>query len=167
MNAPVQEMNATCSPGERRKEPLEEGTIKEESTDGSKAVSENAKTESLANYHMKRIYDAMKKANYTITGKTKKENEYGRLVGRVQWMLENMSPTDEELEGLPEAYVQAYTIRGAATDAVYALNELRRQKARDELLSGTKPTHSEQPDEGKPRKTRKDYAWWLRSEEAS
>lgn len=118
-----------------------EDSVNEDSVDKSTDSSEDAKTESLSNYHMKRIYDAMKKANYTITGKSKNggENEYGKLVGRVQWMLDNMSPTDDELEGLPEAYVQAYTIRGAATDAVYALNELRRQKARDELISETKP----------------------------
>lgn len=119
-----------------------EDAVNEDSEDKSTDSSENAKVESLANYHMKRIYDSMKKANYTITGKSKNgngENEYGRLVSRVQWMLDNMSPTDEELEGLPDSYVRAYTIRGAATDAVYALNELRRQKARDEVMSETKP----------------------------
>ncbi len=93
--------------------------------------------EGLAHHHMKRIYNAMKQAGFTITGKNKdtKENEYGRLVGRVQWMLDNMDPSDPELDELPEAYVRAYKIRGAATDAVYALNELRRQKARPEVLA--------------------------------
>ena len=98
---------------------------------------EDPKPEPLAHHHMKRIYEAMKEAGFTITGKTKgaKQNEYGRLVARVQWMLDNQSPTDSELDALPDAYVRAYKIKGPATDAVHALNELRRQVAREEVMA--------------------------------
>lgn len=96
------------------------------STEGGQSPTE----ESLASHTMKAIYRAMKDANFTITRK-----EYGQQVGRVQWMLDNMAPTGAELEELPATYVRAFTIRGAATDAVYALNEVRRQKARAEVLA--------------------------------
>lgn len=85
---------------------------------------------SLCQHTMKAIYQAMKDARFAITRK-----DYGQQVGRVQWMLDNMEPTDAELEGLPAAYVRAFKIRGPATDAVYALNELRRQEARAEVLA--------------------------------
>lgn len=86
--------------------------------------------ESLANHEMKRIYDAMKGAGFAIT-----REEYGKQVARVQWMLDNQNPSEGELELLPAAYVRVYKIVGPSVDAVYALNELRRQSAREEELA--------------------------------
>lgn len=102
------------------------------STEGGASAQsvDEERIESLANHTMKAIYQAMKDARFTITGK-----DYGQQVARVQWALDNMDPSDAELEDLPTAYVRAYKIRGAATDAVYALNELRRQGAREEVLN--------------------------------
>lgn len=103
---------------------------KKESPTGGEQSSASSKVESLAQHTMKAIYQAMKDATFTVTKK-----DYGQQVGRVQWMLENMYPTEAELDELPAIYVRSYKIRGAATDAVYALNEVRRQKARAEVLA--------------------------------
>lgn len=116
-------------------------SLSEIPTGGGQSPSDEA-SESLANNVMRDIYNAMKAAGFTITGKNKetKKNEYGRQVGRVQWMLDNMEPTDAELEELPETYVQAFKIRGAATDAVYAMNEVRRQPERQRIITDSKNT---------------------------
>lgn len=107
-----------------------EDSVNEDSEDNSTEGGASPKTESLANHTMKAIYQAMKEAKFTITKK-----DYGQQVGRVQWMLDNMEPTDAELDELPIVYVRAFKIRGPATDAVYALNEVRRQPAREEVLA--------------------------------
>jgi len=89
--------------------------------------------EPLESFTMRAIYTAMKDAGFVIT-----KEDYSKQIKRVQWMLENMVPLDHELDALPEAYVKSYKIRGPACDAVYALNELRRAAAREEVIAAGK-----------------------------
>ncbi len=64
-------------------------------------------------------------------------DEFGFHLGRAKTMLEKMNPTDEEIEALPKAFVDTWTIKGRA-DAKMALMELRRQKARTSLINESK-----------------------------
>jgi hypothetical protein len=75
------------------------------------------------------LYEAMKEAGYRWDGK-----EFGFHYSRVQNMLKNDNPTPEELEALPDAFVELYPFTPKA-DAPKALRELRRQGRRREKVS--------------------------------
>lgn len=80
------------------------------------------------------IYQAMKENGTRLLS-----SEYPYHLGRAKDMLAKDSPTDAELETLPAAFVRLWQIKGKA-DAPAALVEMRRQKARGEILTGNRDT---------------------------
>ena len=108
---------------------------KEEENVRANALSgkpQSAKPVSLEKYHTDRIYQAMRESGNRLSNE-----QYTFHLGRAKDMLAKDNPTDEELEALPDAFKRHWTIKGWA-DAPAALNEIRRQKARDELINESK-----------------------------
>ncbi len=84
---------------------------------------------SMEKYVTDRLYEAMRESGYRLPS-----SDFGFHLGRAKDMLAKDSPTDEEVEALPEAFVRLWKIKGKA-DAQSALMELRRQKARAEIVN--------------------------------
>lgn len=84
---------------------------------------------SLEKFVVQNAYDAMLRAGYRIL-----PDEYRFHLGRAKDMLAKDKPTDEEIEALPEAFVQTFEIQGKA-DAVSALRELRRGRNREKRIA--------------------------------
>ena len=80
-------------------------------------------------YVTDRIYEAMRDEGLRLPN-----GEYPYHLGRAKDMLAKDSPTDEERDTLPAAFVRLWKIKGRA-DAPAALMEMRRQKAREEILA--------------------------------
>lgn len=95
----------------------------------SRAKPKTSSVVSMEKYVTDRLYEAMRRSGYRLPN-----SDFGFHLGRAQDMLVKDSPTDEEIEALPEAFVRLWKIKGRA-DAQSALMELRRQKARAEILS--------------------------------
>ena len=98
----------------------------------SSGKPQSVKPVSLEKYHTDRIYQAMREANYRLPNE-----QFKFHLGRCQDMLAKDNPTDAEMENLPDAFIRHWKIKGWA-DAPAALMELRRQKARDELINESK-----------------------------
>ena len=77
-------------------------------------------------YTTDRMYNAYKLAGFPRWTK----EEYGYHLGRVQLMLKENAPTDEELHELPAAFIRYYTNWNPKADAILTLREMRRQKVR-------------------------------------
>ncbi len=123
----------------------------------------------LEKYIVDEIYQAMKEADFRLP------NEHFKYhLGRAKDILEKDSPTNEEIEALPQAFVDLWTIKGKA-DAHSALMEMRRQKARPDLVKvgGPPPWEPVNPHSPKPpmdpaayereKKRREEVAAMLRS----
>lgn len=117
-----------CSPHERKKEPAVEEGLEANASSGM-ANSSPPQSVALEKYVVDGIYQAMTK-NETPLDST----DYGFHLGRAKQMLDKMQPTDAELDELPTAFVDTWTIKGKA-DAKTALMEIRRQKARTDVIS--------------------------------
>jgi DNA-binding Lrp family transcriptional regulator len=88
------------------------------------------KNKSLEKYVTDRIFEAMREAGYRIP-----HEDYGYHVGRAKDMVGKDSPTDQEIEDLPDAFVEHFDIFGK-TDAPKALIHLRRKPRREERVNG-------------------------------
>jgi hypothetical protein len=130
------EESAGSQPEESSEQP-EESSGHEPSLSTNRGVEANAssgkpqtsKPVPMEKYVTDRFYEAMREAKYRLPN-----SEYPYHLGRAQDMLSKDSPTDEEVEELPAAFVRLWTIKGKA-DAPAALSELRRQKARTAQLA--------------------------------
>ncbi len=115
-----------CSPHERKKEPVVEEGVEANASSGKPQTSGVVPTEK---YVTDRIYEAMRNEGLRLPN-----GEYPYHLGRAKDMLAKDSPTDEERDTLPAAFVRLWKIKGRA-DAPAALMEMRRQKAREEILA--------------------------------
>ncbi len=135
----------------------------------SSGMGNSAEGVGLEKYIVDGIYLAMKEADFRLP------NEHFKYhLGRAKDILEKDSPADEEIEALPRAFVDLWTIKGKA-DAHSALMELRRQKARPDLVKvgGPPPWEPVNPHSPKPpmdpaayereKKRREEVAAMLRS----
>lgn len=76
------------------------------------------------------IHKAMKAKGYRLAS----GNEYGYQIGRTKEMFK-MKPSPEEVAALPAEFVRLWEIEGKkGADAVQVLNEMRRQRNREEAL---------------------------------
>jgi len=122
------------SPHERKKEPVVEEGVEANASSGKPQASPVA----LEKYIVDRIYEAMREAGFRLPNE-----HFTYQLGRAKDVLQKDKPTDEEIEGLPAAFVGLWTVKGKA-DVHSALMELRRQRARPEYLSGrTEPSYYE------------------------
>lgn len=124
-----QNMTATSSGYDTRKEPLEESV----EANASSGKPQSVGVVSAEKYIVDRIYEAMKEAKLRLPNE-----HFTYHLGRAQDVLAKDDPTDEEIEALPKAFVDLWTIKGKA-DAHSALMEYRRQKARPELVNKAAP----------------------------
>jgi hypothetical protein len=91
-----------------------------------------------------RIYKAMRDND------TRLPNEhYTYHLGRAKDMIAKDNPTDAELEELPDAFVRHWTLLGR-TDAPNALNELRRQRKRAQLIADSRSEQDDRRRYGEP-----------------
>lgn len=98
----------------------------ERSNERSSEVAKNATETDLGKYTTDRVYDAFKASGFPRWTK----EEYGYHLGRVQKMLKENAPTDDELERLPNEFVDFYRDWNPKADAVLTLREIRRRAAR-------------------------------------
>lgn len=87
---------------------------------------EEGKVVPLTQYHMGRIYDHLKEHGIRLDGE-----EFAHNMGRVKNVLANDSPTDQELEDLPQASLEYFRWFGNL-DAAKALRRYRQQGLRQE-----------------------------------
>ena len=129
----VHNMNTSRSQYETKKEPLEERTDESTSVPSvlPRAKPKKGSVLPLDKHTTDQLYDAMK-----ATGLRWDQEEYSYHLGRVQDMLRNDDPTEEEIEALPEALKRVYALNPTKADAPKALREMRRQKMRDEITAG-------------------------------
>ena len=116
--------DATCPTDSHKERTIEEGV----EANASSGIGNSAKPVGLEKYIVDEIYQAMKEADFRLP------NEHFKYhLGRAKDILDKDSPTDEEIEALPQAFVDLWTIKGKA-DAHSSLMEMRRQKARPDLV---------------------------------
>lgn len=89
---------------------------------------DSTKVVGLEKYITDRIYVAMREAKLRLPNE-----RFTFHLGRAKDMFAKDEPTDAEMEELPDAFIRHWKIKGWA-DAPAALNEMRRQKARKEIL---------------------------------
>lgn len=95
------------------------------STDGASSRKRGEKKTPLTTqYVMDSIYDALKAGSFRLS-----KDEYAYNLGRVKNMLENDSPTEEELAALPGACVEYFEWYGKL-DVALALRRHRQQEKR-------------------------------------
>ena len=68
-----------------------------------------------------------------------RKGQFGYHIGRAKEMLAELNPTEDELRRLPTEYLRLYAIeRDDGADAESAIIEIRRQKARAEILANNR-----------------------------
>lgn len=118
-------------PGNRKEEPSGNEELANARSSGKPQSVDGVKPVPLEQYVTNRIYAAMLDAGYRWA-KNGDKSEYGYHLGRVKDMLSKDDPSDEELEALPDFFVEYYEAWNPKADAVSALREMRRSRRREE-----------------------------------
>jgi DNA-binding Lrp family transcriptional regulator len=115
-----------------------EDTVRKEGVEAN-ASSGKPQSVGLEKYIVDQIYRAMREAKLRLPNE-----HFTYQLGRAQDVIAKDDPTDAEIRALPAAFVRAWKIWGRA-DAHTALMEMRRQKARAEVLAEDNERPSETP----------------------
>ncbi len=127
--ARVPHRDATCPTDGHEERTLEEGV---EANASSGKGSAKPQSVSLEKYIVDQIYDAMKDAGLRLANE-----QFTFHLGRAKDVLAKDEPTEDEIERLPESFVELSIIKGQA-DAQSALVYQRQQKKRAALLLSRK-----------------------------
>lgn len=135
------------------------------SKDASKSVGVSNETPSgkpqivgISKYLVDRFYDAMREEGFRLPNE-----HFPYHLGRANDILEKDSPTDQEIEDLPQWFVRTWKIKGKA-DAHSALMEMRRQGAREEVLAERtekEPPHPHSAEAQAARDKPRSITWYL------
>jgi phage replication O-like protein O len=105
----------------------------------------------LDRYTTERMYDAYKQGGFPRWTR----EEFGYHLGRVQQIIKEDSPTEEEMHKLPAFFIEYYTDWNPKADAVSTLREMRRRAAREERetqrVSNVTPLRPVEPSRPKKR----------------
>lgn len=132
-NAPVQETNATCSPGERRKEPTEEGTIEEVPVGADKPPQDDSQDKENVNY-MTVFCEASKVLGYKLAPEDRRD------------LPKNLKTV--AAEGHDDTFMRK-VVRRCLTARDDRQHPLSPQRARDELLGNVTPINQRKQSENR------------------